>query len=159
MTHLVTFTAAKAACREMGYTLRKEAPGDSALVLYPLGTGADAPDSYFTACPVDAVKTCAAMATPFDVASAAREGGAYAAFIAEEAAAALSAEEAAAVRAAAMRASVPALRSCIAVLARAAHDAKKVARLRIAEEVVTLKESAIPGTLADSFALSVRAVA
>ena len=61
-TRPLTFTATKAACRELGYTLRKEAPGESGLVLYRVGTGADAAHAYFTDCPVDALATCRAMA-------------------------------------------------------------------------------------------------
>lgn len=59
---MTTFTAAKTAARALGYTLRRATPGDSEIVVYPVGTGADNPAAYFTSCPVDALDTARAMA-------------------------------------------------------------------------------------------------
>ena len=60
----MTYTKARAACRALGYPLRKETPGSDDLALYRVGSGVDAPHAYFTTCPDDALATCKAMAAP-----------------------------------------------------------------------------------------------
>ena len=57
-----TVTAAKAAARAFGYTIRKTTPGESELVVYRAGTGQNDPAAYFTDCPLDALDTARAMA-------------------------------------------------------------------------------------------------
>ena len=56
----LTFTDAKRACRALGFTLRRTIPGESEMVLYLIGTGADSPSAYFTDCPADALGTARA---------------------------------------------------------------------------------------------------
>lgn len=58
----LTLTAAAKAARELGFTLRKTAPGESEIVVYRKGEGMDSPRAYFTDCPVDALLTARAMA-------------------------------------------------------------------------------------------------
>lgn len=46
-TFLLTFTTCKALARAMGFTLRREAPGEESCAVYPVGTGADSGPAYF----------------------------------------------------------------------------------------------------------------
>ena len=52
----MTFSAARVACRALGFTLRRTGHG-AEMVLYRLGTNEEAPDSYFTHDPADACGT------------------------------------------------------------------------------------------------------
>lgn len=58
----VTFTEARKKARELGFTLRRSAPGESEIVVYRVGSGMDSPAAYFTDCPADALDTARAMA-------------------------------------------------------------------------------------------------
>lgn len=91
----LTFTAAKTACRELGFTLRKTTPGESEMVLYLVGTGQDSPSAYFTDDPADALGTARAWAD--DIANSRLALGRQTTAKGKEAAATIAAQEAAAV--------------------------------------------------------------